>query len=97
MTSTAVWAPAIVNVEDLPEFVSTAEGVYTARSRDFPAEHQLIEYNIALLAKVLAEVDHGLLPPMTELPFPDLHNVPPGIAQWDARMDYNMYIWYPVH
>jgi hypothetical protein len=95
--STVFWAPKIPkNVDDIPDVIHSPKGYYL-RDPTLPDYWQILEYNMALIARLVDTVDMSAMPPMTALPFEDLRKLPPGIGVTDATIDYNVHLIYPVH
>jgi hypothetical protein len=101
-SSTVIWAPIIVSsYRDIPQFVELKDGtnvsaLASAHPEDDPIEWLIIDYNSALLARLVSFSDVEELPAMTDLSFENVHNLPYGIAKWDGWCDYNMRRAYPV-
>ncbi len=95
--STVYWAPLRpVNVESIPDRIDTPEGYYL-RHRNLSELEQVINYNRAILRKLVLEIDMTSMPPMTPLPFDDLGVLPDGVDVDDATIDYNLQSAYPYH
>lgn len=94
--STVFWAPQRPkNLDDIPDIVNTPEGYYL-RDKEHSAEEQILDYNIALIRKLVTTVDMKSMPPMTELPFRDPRDLwgEDAIILEDATLSYNVYILY---
>lgn len=95
--STAFWAPSRpANLDDIPDEIRGPTGYYL-RDRGHSRELQILDYNVALISKLIDTVDMSAMPPMTNLPFSDLLSLPPEILQEDAELDYNVHAIYPMH
>lgn len=93
--STVFWAPVRPkNLDDIPDVVYTPGG-YWVRDRKHSALEQVIDYNAALIDKLIFTVDMKSKPVMTELPFPDLHDLPAGISLEDVTLDCNVHVACP--
>jgi hypothetical protein len=101
-SSTAMWAPIIVSsYEDIPQFLQLKDGsklsaMGAKNPEDDPIEFLNIEYNVALLSRLVSFADVEALPPMRDLGFENVHHLPIGIAKWDGWLDYNLRRSYPV-
>ena len=95
--STVFWAPLRPkDVESIPDRIDTPEGYYLRHKRSSELE-QVIDYNRAILRKLVLEIDMMSMPPMTALPFDDLWDLPNDVDVGDATIDYNLQFAYPNH
>lgn len=96
--STVFWAPLRPeSTDDIPDTIYVSESEYYIRHKHLSDLEQVIGYNIATLRQLVDVVDMKIMPPMTDLPFDDLWDLPEGVDDDDATIDYNVQFVYPKH
>lgn len=102
-SSTAIWAPTIVSTyTEIPQFLELKDGSNVAalaahNPEEEPLDMLNIEYNLALVYRLVSYGKVDELPTLTGLEFENVHHLPDGISKWDAYLDYNVRRQYPVN
>lgn len=101
-SSTAIWAPIVTSsYTEIPQFLELADGSSVAalaahRPDEEPLDMLNVEYNLALLYRLVSYANLEELPALTGLEFENVHRLPEGISKWDAYLDYNVRRQYPI-
>lgn len=91
--STVFWAPARPeSLDDIPDIIHTPAGYYKRNER-LDALDQILDYNGALVSKLVYTVDMSSMPPMTEPAVKDTRTLWDGdkLVHDDAVIEFNMY------
>ncbi len=91
--STAFWVPVRPkNLDDIPDVVKTPNG-YFNRHKNLDALDQIVDYNMALVFKLIYSVDMSSMPPMTKPAVSDVRELWGGneLMLEDGTIEYNVH------